>query len=254
MVKVKTVSDYINEIAPYSTQCSWDNSGILVGDENAVVNKVGICLDLTEETLQNALSEEIDLIITHHPLIFTPQKTFLSDDKAYKLAKQGIHLISVHTPFDCAQDGINDVICDILGIQNTVGVEDAECPLPMARIGDVKEQSSTEFAHLVAEKLDTVCRVVDCKNTLKKVAVCGGAGFDFFIEAVKMGADAYVTGEIKHHEMLLARDLGITVIDAGHFNTENPAMSALKIKLEKKFKDVDFVLINQSAPCEYIGK
>ena len=67
MVKVKTVSDYINEIAPYSTQCSWDNSGILVGDANAVVNKVGICLDLTEETLQNALSEEIDLIITHHP-------------------------------------------------------------------------------------------------------------------------------------------------------------------------------------------
>lgn len=254
MVSVKAVSDYINEIAPYNTQCSWDNSGILVGDENAQVRRVGLCLDLTEETLNNAVSEGVGLIVTHHPLIFTAQKTFLSDDRAYKLVKNGIHLISVHTPFDCADGGVNDVLCDILGIENAVGIETEDCPLPMARIGDVKEQSSIEFARLVADKLGTVCRVVDCKNTLKRVAVCGGAGFDFFSEAVKMGADAYVTGEIKHHEMLFAKDKGVTVIDAGHFNTENPAMTILKTKLENKFKDADFVIINQSAPCEYIGK
>lgn len=253
MVKVKTVSDYINKIAPYSTQCSWDNSGILVGDENAEVSKIGICLDLTEETLKCAEDENVKLIITHHPLIFTAQKTFLSDDKAYKLATKGIHLISVHTPFDCADGGINDILCNMLDIKNAIGVEAPDCPLPMARIGDVKGQSSTEFAHFVAEKLNTVCRVVDCKNTVKKVAVCGGAGFDFFAESVKMGADAYVTGEVKHHEMLLAKDMGVTVIDAGHFQTENPAMITLKNKLEKEFKDVEFVLLRQSAPCEFIG-
>ena len=254
MVNVKTVSDYIDKLAPYSTQCSWDNSGILVGDETAEVSRVGVCLDLTDETLASALSEGVDLIVTHHPLIFTPQKNFLSDDKAYKLAKHGIHLISVHTPFDCAQGGINDVLCDILGIVNAVGIEDSSCPLPMARIGEVKEQSSSDFAHLVAEKLNTACRVVDCKNTIKKVAVCGGTGFDFFFEAVKMGADAYVTGEIKHHEMLLAKENGITVIDAGHFHTENPAMAVLKNKLENEFEDVDFVLLEQSAPCKFIGR
>ena len=254
MVNVKTVSDYINKIAPYNTQCSWDNSGILVGDENAEVKKVGVCLDLTEETLENGIDEGVNLIITHHPLIFTAQKNFLSDDKAYKLAKNGIHLISVHTPLDCAEGGINCVLCDLLGIENAEGIEDSECLLPMARIGDVKEQSSTEFAHFVAEKLGTVCRVVDCGNTLKKVAVCGGAGFDFFSEAVKMGADAYVTGELKHHEMLLAKEKGITVIDAGHFYTENPAMTVLKNKLENEFSGVEFVILNQSAPCEFIGK
>lgn len=254
MVKVKTVSDYINKIAPYGTQCPWDNSGILVGDENAEVGRVGICLDLTAETLEAAVKEDVQLIITHHPLIFAPQKCFLSDDKAYKLAKAGVSLISVHTPFDCANGGVNDVLCSILGIRSAVGIEDSDCPLPMARLGYVDEQPSTEFAQYVAQKLDTVCRVVDCKNTIRKVAVCGGAGFDFFDKAVKMGADAYVTGEAKHHEMLLAKEKGVTLIAAGHFQTENPAMLILKNKLENEFKNVDFVLLKQSAPCEFIGK
>lgn len=253
MVNVKTVSDYINGLAPYNTQCSWDNSGVLVGDVDAQVKKVGICLDLTKETLDSALSEGVDLIVTHHPLIFTAQKNFLADDKAFKLAKHGINLISVHTPFDCAKGGVNDVLCEILKIKDAVGIESDDLELPMARIGAVEEMASSDFAHFVAEQLGTTCRVVDCNNKINKVAVCGGAGFDFFFDAVKMGADAYVTGELKHHEMLLAKEKGVTVIDAGHFHTENPAMAKLKEKLEAEFKQVSFILLRQSAPFEYIG-
>ncbi len=253
MVKVKAVSDYINNFAPYSTQCAWDNSGLLVGDKSADVRKVGICLDLTDETLKNAIKEKVDLIVTHHPLIFTPQKNFLSDNKAFKLAKEGISLISAHTPFDCAEGGVNDVLCEILGIENAVGLESEECGIPMARIGSVKEQLSSDFARFVSEKLGTVCRVVDCKNTVRRVAVCGGAGMDFLADALREGADAYVTGEMKHHEMLLAREEGITVIDAGHFQTETPSMTKLKNKLETEFQDVEFVLLGQSAPIEFIG-
>ena len=227
MVNVKTVSDYINSFAPYDTHCSWDNCGLLVGDENKEVSKVGICLDLTSETLENAKTQGVDLVITHHPLIFTPQKNFLSGDKAYELAVAGISLISAHTCFDCADGGVNDVLCDLLGISNVKGVATEETTVPMIRIGEVKEQSSLDFAKLVSETLGTVCRVVDCGNEIKRVAVCGGAGMDFYDEAVKAGADAYVTGEIKHHEMLYAKDKGVTVIEAGHFETENPSMTAL---------------------------
>lgn len=252
MVNVKIVSDYINSFAPYETQCTWDNCGLLVGDGDKVVKKVGICLDLTEETLGEAKKQEVDLVITHHPLIFTPQKNFISGDKAYELAVSGISLISAHTCFDCAEGGVNDVLCEILGISEVKGVASEETAIPMARIGRVEKQSSLEFAKLVAEKLDTVCKVVDCENTINKVAVCGGAGMDFLSDVIREGADAYVTGEMKHHEMLLAKEKGITVIEAGHFETENPSMAALKNKLENQFSQVEFVLLKQSSPVKLI--
>lgn len=253
MVNVKTVSDYINRIAPYNTQCSWDNCGLLVGDENAQVKRIGVCLDLTEETLEEAKKEKVDLVITHHPLIFTPQKNFLAGDKAFNLAKDGINLISAHTCFDCADGGVNDLLCEILGIKQATGVQSDECQIPMVRIGFIDEQSSSEFALFVAKRLDTVCRVVDCKNTIKKVAVCGGAGMDFLFDVLREGADAYVTGEMKHHEMLLAKEKGITVVEAGHFRTENPSMTILKNKLEEEFGGLEFVLLRQSDPVEFIG-
>ena len=253
MVNVKAVSDYINSFAPYDTQCAWDNCGLLVGDENKQVEKVGICLDLTAETLEKAKQQGVDLVITHHPLIFTPQKNFLCGDKAYELAVSGMSLISAHTCFDCAEGGVNDVLADLLGLTEVTGVETAETVVPMVRIGKVKKQGALEFARLVAEKLGTVCRVVNCENEINTVAFCGGAGMDFYDEVIKAGADAYVTGEIKHHEMLYAKEKGVTVIEAGHFETENPAMTALKNKLENMFQQVEFVLLEQSAPVEFIG-
>ena len=253
MVNVKIVSDYINSFAPYETQCSWDNCGLIVGDESREVRKAGICLDLTKETLENAKSQGVDLVITHHPLIFTPQKSFLSGDKAYDLAVAGMSLISAHTCFDCAEGGVNDVLAELLGLTEVRGVETAETAVPMVRIGKIEKQSSLKLAQLVAKKLGTKCRVVDCENEINTVAVCGGAGMDFYDEVIKAGADVYITGEIKHHEMLYAKEKGVTVIEAGHFETEIPAMTALKNKLENQFKQVEFVILEQSAPAKFIG-
>lgn len=253
MIKVKDISAYINSFAPYETQCAWDNSGLLVGDSEQQVKKAALCLDLTQETLSQAIEAGADLVITHHPLIFTPQKSFLKGDKAFELAVEGMSLISAHTCFDCADGGVNDVLCEVLEISNVKAVASAELTVPMVRMGEVKEQSSLEFAALVASRLGTKCRVVDCGNSVKRVAVCGGAGMDFYLDAVNAGVDAYVTGEIKHHEMLFAKEKGVTVIEAGHFETENPAMAALKNKLENHFSQVEFVLLKQTAPVKFIG-
>lgn len=252
MITVKHISDYIDKIAPYNTKCDWDNCGVLVGDEEKEVKKIGFALDLTTETLGHAKEIEADLIITHHPIIFKAQKNFLKGNPAYELASSGISAISAHTCFDCADGGVNDVLCEVLGLENAVGVPSAECQLPMARIGNIDEITSVEFAEKVSQKLNTVCRVVDCENIIKKVAVCGGAGMDFLDDAIAMGADAYVTGDISHHEMLEAKEKGITVIAAGHFETENIAMGRLMGLIKKQFPALDCTVLKQSNPVKFI--
>lgn len=253
MVTVKDISDYINKIAPYEMKCEWDNCGVLVGDINKEVKKIGFALDLTAETLEDAFNNEVDLVVTHHPVIFKAQKSFLKGNIAFEAASKGISVLSAHTCFDCAAGGVNDVLCCVLDIENPVGVPSADCVVPMVRMGDIEEMSSVDFAKKVSSKLSTVSRVIDGKNIIRKVAVCGGAGMDFLDDAVKMGADAYVTGDISHHQMLESKDSGITVIAAGHFETENPAVYALKDYIGKEFEETETVVLKQSNPIEFIG-
>jgi putative NIF3 family GTP cyclohydrolase 1 type 2 len=113
---------------------------------------------------------------------------------------------------------------------------------------------SCDFTKKVAEVLGTTCRVADGKNLIRKVAVCGGAGTDDFLFAsAELGADAIVTGEIKHHIFLAANEMGITAIQAGHFETENPAVSALMKYIKDRFNDVECLLLRQSNPTKIIG-
>lgn len=253
MTTVKNISDFINSIAPYDTQCEWDNCGILVGDKDKAVKKIGFSLDLTSEVLNYAKENGVDLIITHHPIIFRPVKKILKGNLAYDLALSGISAISAHTCFDCANGGVNDILCEILGITNTEGVPDEECKIPMARIGEIEPMKSVDFAKKVAEALGTTCRVADGENIIKRVAVCGGAGADDFLFAsAEMGADAIVTGEIKHHIFLAAKEIGITAIQAGHFETENPAVSVLMKYINNEFKDVECLLLKQTNPTKII--
>lgn len=252
MPTVKRISDYIDTFAPYETQCSWDNSGILVGNKNRNVQKIGFALDLTAETLKEAVKEGVQLVVTHHPVIFHAQKSFLCGNMAYEAAKHGLDVISVHTCFDSADGGVNDVLCELLELTEVLPVESAESVRPIVRMGKTKCISPRELAIFVSRKLDTTVRLVDGGKNIEKVAVCGGAGMSFFGEAVAAGADAFVTGEIKHNEMLDAKNMGVTVIAAGHFETENPSMAALKEKVQAQFPEAECVLLKMSNPVEYI--
>ncbi len=256
MATVREISEYINTLAPYDTKCEWDNCGILVGDEAKEVKKIGFALDLTEETLGDAVKNNVDMIITHHPIIFKAQKSFLKGNPAYELASRGISAISAHTCFDCADGGVNDVLCEILGLSDIEKVPSRDCVVPMVRIGNLGFNNmlySTEFAEYVSRKLDTTVRVIESDKEIARVAVCGGAGMDFLEDAIKMGADAYVTGDISHHQMLEAKALGVTVVAAGHFETENPAIVYLKKYIQNKFGDIETVLLKQSNPIKFIG-
>ena len=254
MIKVKDIYDYINEVSPYGLQCDWDNCGLLVGDMDKEVKKIGVCLDASMMTVDSAKALKADMIVTHHPIIFSAQKSFTKGNLAFEAASAGISVISAHTCLDCAEGGVNDVLCEILGVKNVEGVPAEDCKVPMARIGVVAETSIEEFTNTVAEKLNTVCRFVKGGKKVKKVAVCGGSAFDFFFEAVNMGADTYVTGEVKHHELLIARDMGINLVVAGHYETEKPVMNKLQQLLSDKFPEAEVILLDETNPVEFAGK
>ncbi|MGN0533604.1 MAG: Nif3-like dinuclear metal center hexameric protein [Eubacterium sp.] len=242
MTTVKNIYDYINTIAPFETQEEWDNSGFLAGDFRGQVKTAVLALDCTKEAVAFAKSVNADLIITHHPVIFNQLKSVTKGTALYELVNSGISQISVHTPYDKAQGGINDNLAEMLGLKNTKRLEDGYLVA-----GELEsEMSIDDFAQLVSDALGTSgIRYTDTDRIIKTVAVGGGACSEFIDNAVK-NANCFVTGDLKYHEMLDAQQMGYAVISAGHFETENLPFLKLKEKLEKIFVDVEFI----AAPAE----
>ncbi len=246
---VKNIYDFIDGIAPFCNQCEWDNSGLLVGDSCKEISKIGVVLDITSDAVKYAAESGIDLIVSHHPVIFRAVKSFLDGDIAYSLAKHGISAICAHTSLDAAVGGVNNVLAEALGFSNAVPLaESGEASI--ARKVTVDETDADNLAKLVCERLSTGVRVADSGKKIKTVALCGGAGGDFLKAAINAGCDAYITGDVSHHEFLDALQAGITLIDAGHFETENPVVAVLKEKLAKNF-DCEVIIIPQTSPVKY---
>ena len=247
---VKDIYDFIDGIAPFSAQCEWDNSGLIVGDKNKYVKKIGVVLDITKDAVLSAKELGCDLIISHHPVIFRATKNFLADDAAFLLASNGISAISTHTSLDIAKGGVNDVLAETLGFENALPLcDDGE--ESMVRAAAISPVNGEELAKTVAEKLKTGIRLADSGKIISKVAVCGGAGGDFIRAVAENGCDAYITGDISHHEFLDALDLGITLIAAGHFETENPVVASLAERIKNEFA-VEVEIIPQNSPVKYI--
>ncbi len=246
---VKEVFEYINSIAPFEKQCEWDNSGLIVGDRNAQVNKIGVVLDITKEAVNHAAKNGIDLIVSHHPVIFRGIKTVFADDPTFLLIKNGISAICAHTSLDIAKGGVNDALADALGFGNAVPLSETG-ETEMIRICEIEETAADELAKFVANKLSTSVAITGSNKTIRKVALCGGAGGEFLHDVAAAGCDAYITGEAKHHEFLEADSTGLTLIAAGHFETENPVVAVLAEKLKENF-ECKVEIIPQKSPVKY---
>ncbi len=246
---VKDIYEYINGIAPFENQCAWDNSGLLVGCKENEVKKIGVVLDITPDAVKFAAENGIDLIISHHPVIFRAVKHFLEGDIPFTLAKNGISAICAHTSLDIAKGGVNDALAAALGFENISDF--AECgELSMIRVAEIDETDGESLAKHAAEKLSAGVRLADSGKRIRKVALCGGAGGDFIADVASSGCDAYITGDISHHEFLCALEMGLTLIAAGHFETENPVVDVLAEKLKNNF-DVEVEIIPQNSPVKY---
>lgn len=241
MSTVKNIYTFLDTLAPFSSAASWDNTGLSVGDEKKEVKKVMLSLDVTGEVIDEAIKENADLVITHHPMIFNAVKSVATDTLLYKAISSGITFISSHTCLDIAKDGVNDCLANAIGIKNVVTSEEDV----FLKIGEIEEKTEDEFVSLLKGKLNCNVLYNGTGKNIKKVAFCSGAGGDLFALSKELGADALVTGEAKYHEFLDASFNNISIFACGHFETENVVIDTLIEKLKTQFKDVEFFKANQ---------
>ncbi len=241
---IQDIYTFLHNRAPFDTAEGWDNPGMLVGDPHRAVTRVLVALDATAGAVDTAEAVGAELIVTHHPVIFAPLKRLTADSIPYRLAAAGIDLIAAHTNLDKAEGGVNDTLAARLGLTDVTVAADE-----YTRIGTLSEpMSARDFAAHVAAVLDTAVRYSGDK-TVHTVAVCGGSGGDFMLRCAD--ADAYVTGEVRHHEWLAAADR-INVIEAGHYATEVPVVDTLTAWLTEAFPDLTVIPYRDGEPYSVI--
>lgn len=242
---VQDVYAFLNDRAPFATAEEWDNPGLLVGCPQKEVHRVLVALDATAGALDTAAAIGADLIVTHHPVIFAPLKRLSADGIPYRLAAADIALIAAHTNLDKAEGGVNDTLAARLGLEKVTTAEDG-----FTRIGVLpNEMTAKAFAAHVAEVLNAPVRYAG-ERPVTTVAVCGGGGGDFIAGCAPL-ADAYVTGEVKHHEWL--ENAGrIGIIEAGHYATEVPVVDTLAGWLVEAFPDLTVTVYRDGNPYDVI--
>ncbi len=248
---IKEVMNYLEQIAPKNLAESWDNVGLLVGDKNSKVTKVLLALDVTDEVVDEAIKLKANLIVTHHPLIFKAVKTINTDDfvgsTIIKLIKNDIAVYTLHTNLDSGFGGTNDVLFDILQMKNKQVLLPSEVDLNcgLGRYGDVTDTSVENFLKFIknTNKFDYINYSLDnegMNKPVKKVGLCTGSVMDGLIYKSKsLGCDVYVTGDVTYHTAQIAKRIGITIIDVGHYCSENIVLESLKNKLKQEFNSID---------------
>ena len=255
-MNVQQILDYVNSLAPKQMKYEWDNVGLLCGRRDQDVKKILVALDPFLSVCEEAAAVGADLIVTHHPLIFRAPKSVTTDDTVGQsilfLASHGISAVNAHTNLDCAPEGVNDVLAQTLGLQeirvlDPMGTDAEGRDWGLLRAGTVEPQKLEDFLTLVKERLRTpVLRYADGGKPVHRVAVGGGACGDAYAEALAAGCDTLVTADVKYNQFWDAHDLGLNLIDAGHFYTENPVCAVLAEKLQKQFPEIEVVLSKHS--------
>lgn len=248
-MNVKEIYDRICARIPEELREEWDNDGIMCAtDDFQEVKRTLVTLDITEDVVDYAVAHGFDLILSHHPLIFKPLK-FLTEDnhvsrKLIKLIKNDIAVISLHTRADKVKDGVNDRLCEILGLKDVVPFGEGN----LGRIGSLPEELNMEdFSYLLKGLLDCDgVKVADACIPVERVAVVGGDGKDYVSAALEAGADTFVSGRISYNVMTEAAEMGINMLEAGHFFTEYPVTSFFQSLLMHLDKEMYVEILNSN--------
>lgn len=245
---VGMVYEFLQEKAPFELQEGFDNAGFLVGREGAALTKILVALDITEQVVQEAVEQGAQLIVAHHPVIFGGVKSVTDQTVTGRvllsLAENGIAAICAHTNLDAVEGGVNDALALRLGLTDVgqlkqSGVDSQGRPYGIGRVGLVPEQHLYDFAMAVKRLLGANgIRLVDGGKPVHMVAVGGGACADFMEDALAQGCDTFITSDVKYHQFLEARALGLNLVDAGHFPTEDVVCPVLRNWLAKRFPHV----------------
>lgn len=265
MANVSEIYNYIDSIAPFDIQMDFDNAGLLIGHKDAPVDKVLVALDITTQVIREAVEIGAQLIVAHHPVIFHPIKAVCDGDttgeKVLQLVENHIAAICAHTNLDAAQDGINDRLAQVLGLTEIEqlhqdGVDEQGRAYGIGRVGVLKTDSPLSCAGFAAEvkaRLGAASvRYMDAGRPVGRIAVGGGSCGSMLQDAVAAGCDTFVTSDVKYDVFLEAQELGINLLDAGHFATENVVIAPLAGQLQEAFDKVE-VMISQAHKEVFAG-
>ena len=255
MTTVQQIYEEMQRIAPLALAESWDNPGLLV-DCGGEVSRVLVTLDITHEVVEEAARKGCGLIVSHHPVIFSPLKKLSGQDVAFQLVKSGISAICMHTNLDAAEGGVNEVLAGIFGMREMEAFAEG-----CGRVGSIEPVTVPELAKKAQKELASRCnqpfngpavqvKFADTGKTVRRLAVISGAGGSLFEDAIAQGADCLLTGEANHHHAIDAKRLGLSLIAAGHYATEFPVTAAVAEKLRTAFPELE-VLVSEDARDPY---
>lgn len=245
----RELTEKIEEVYPVSYACEWDNVGLLAGRGSKEIKKVYLAVDVTEDVIREAVQKEMDLIITHHPLIFKGLKKISDQDlignRVVQLLQHDISYYAMHTNYDVLRMG--ELAAVRLGLKSPEVLEVTASEDPKKGIGQVGRLSDPmtvrECCALVKERfgLSQVKVFGNMDRTVRKAAVCPGSGKSVIGEALGRQAEVLITGDIDHHSGIDAEAQGLTIIDAGHYGLEHIFMEDMKEFLEERFGELDIL-------------
>ncbi len=250
------LEEFVGALAEHThpeNAASWDPVGLSLGDPRTDVGSVAVCHEVTEAVVEALERKPVDLLVTYHPLLFSPTRRLVggrsAEARAFRLVRLGVALLVTHTDFDAAPGGASDALADAFGlkhIESFGGDPDQGVP-DIGRVGDFEATLAVLDARVSDAFGHTGLRITgDRTQYVDRVAVVPGAGSDF-VEAAAEVADALVTGDVGHHLTARANDLGLAIVDPGHIATERPGMEGL-VRLVRKVAEVDVVDLTRLLP------
>ena len=235
----------LDELAAFALAESWDNVGLMAGDQAQQVDSILVALDPTEEVLDEAVANGCNVVVTHHPLIFKPLKAIRVDQPVGRLLARslaaGVAMIACHTNLDLVGGGVNDVLAECFGLRKTRSLSGGgDDEAGFGRVGALPEPlTGREMLARMAQVLEAEALPYagPLPETVEKLAVCGGSGSEFAEAAQRLGAQIYVTGEVKHSTARWAEAAEFCVVDGGHFATENMVVPEFASLLQRTLTD-----------------
>lgn len=255
-MKLKEIIRKIENKYPLNLAYDWDNVGLMVGDFDSDIKKIMTVLEANESVIDEAVDKNIDLIVTHHPFIFGKMNRITTENLKgkliHKLIKNNISIYSMHTNFDIAFEGLNDYFMDIMEFKNIKVLDKIDsnkdyCDGKVYGLGRIGELENSITLKELCNKLkntlkaDSLKVVGNLEKEISKVSVVTGSGSEFAKLALKEGADVILTGDVKYHEAQDILDMGMNLVDCGHFDSEDIFKDVMSDFLKNEFKDIETI-------------
>ncbi len=258
MPTVKDIHEFLKTLAPEYMAMEWDHVGLLGGRSDREVKRVLVALDPFMTAAKEAKELDCQLLLTHHPALWGLDR--INDDSSQGsvmvyLLENGICALNAHTNLDCAPGGVNDCFAKALGLKNVhvidpTGKDEQGRDYGLLRGGEIEPTAPETFGEFVKEALSCEhLRLNEGGREIRRVAVGGGSCYDALYRVKELGYDCLVTADCKYNTFADAKDWGVTVMDAGHFQTEQPVCAYLVEKVQAAFPEIEVILSKKHRDC-----